>query len=183
MRPVAALTTRELRDIFADHGGLLTLSDALTSFGQLRFNVDVKSDDVVARIGEVVAPHTHRVLLTSFSDARRRRAIAAVRAAGAELPPATSAGRNTILAALVGSQLRLSRATARALREGDALQIPQRQGSLPILTDQLLRRAHEHGVEVHVWTVNDPAVMRELVSRGVDGIVTDRADVALAALR
>lgn len=182
-RPVAAITTRELREIFADHGGLMTLADALGSFGELRFNVDVKSEDVIARIGPIVAPHTRRVLLTSFSDARRRRAIAAVRAAGAVLPPATSAGRNTILAALTGSQLRLGPLVSRALRDVDALQIPQRQGPLTILTDQFIRRAHEHGVEVHVWTVNDPLVMRELVARGVDGIVTDRADLALATLR
>jgi glycerophosphoryl diester phosphodiesterase len=34
-------------------------------------------------------------------------------------------------------------------------------------------------VEVHVWTVNDPADMRRLIEMGVDGLVTDRADVAL----
>jgi glycerophosphoryl diester phosphodiesterase len=36
---------------------------------------------------------------------------------------------------------------------------------------------------VHVWTVTAPDDMVRLVEMGVDGIVTDRADVALAALR
>ncbi|MDQ2669717.1 MAG: glycerophosphodiester phosphodiesterase, partial [Gemmatimonadota bacterium] len=70
----------------------------------------------------------------------------------------------------------------RLLRDIDALQIPQRQGSVRVLTDRLIRRVHGAGVEVHVWTVNDGEEMRRLVSRGVDGIVTDRADLALEAL-
>jgi glycerophosphoryl diester phosphodiesterase len=37
-------------------------------------------------------------------------------------------------------------------------------------------------VEVHVWTVNEPARMMALIERGVDGIVTDRADLAIETL-
>ena len=43
----------------------------------------------------------------------------------------------------------------------------------------MIAAAHRHDVEVHVWTINDPAEMRRLIDMGVDGIVTDRADVAL----
>ena len=42
---------------------------------------------------------------------------------------------------------------------------------------------HAAGVEVHFWVVNDPIRMRELVARGADGIITDRADLARDALR
>jgi glycerophosphoryl diester phosphodiesterase len=41
----------------------------------------------------------------------------------------------------------------------------------------------KHGAEVHFWTINDPAEMKRLVAAGASGIVTDRADLAVLALR
>lgn len=179
-RPVDQVRTFELAELLAPHGGLLTVADALTGFPEVRFNIDVKTDAAAGPIGAVVAPHAHRVLLTSFSDARRRRAVAAAMAAGAAVRPAASGGRGTIVALRVLSALRLS--PARVLRDVDAVQIPERQGSIRVFTASLVRAAHRAGVEVHVWTVNDVDDMRRLIGAGADGIVTDRADAALKAL-
>jgi glycerophosphoryl diester phosphodiesterase len=179
-RPVSEVRTVELAELLAPHGGLLTVAEALDAFPDVRFNIDVKTDAAAEPLGRILAAHTHRVLLTSFSDARRRRAIAAIRAAGAELRPAASGGRNTIAALRLLSSMRLS--PARLLREVDAVQIPERVGTLRVFTPALVRAAHRYGVEVHVWTVNDPEAMRRLVAAGADGIVTDRADLALKIL-
>jgi glycerophosphoryl diester phosphodiesterase len=35
---------------------------------------------------------------------------------------------------------------------------------------------------MHIWTVNTPEEMAELLTLGVDGVVTDRADIALAVV-
>ena len=43
-------------------------------------------------------------------------------------------------------------------------------------------RGHERGLEVNVWTVNDPAEIARLADAGVDGIITDVPDAALQAL-
>lgn len=45
-------------------------------------------------------------------------------------------------------------------------------------TRKFIRRAHKHGMEVYVWTVNDPIEMSRLMSRGVDGIITDEPELA-----
>lgn len=179
-REVRHVRTREIARLFADHGGLLTVREALDLFPDTRFNIDVKTSAAADPLGPILADHTHRTLVTSFSDANRRATVAATLRAGAALRPATSGGSATIAAVRALSAAHLS--PARALRDIDALQIPERQGVLRVLTPGLLRAAHRLGVEVHVWTVNELADMRRLVAAGVDGIVSDRADVALAGL-
>lgn len=178
-RAVDQVRTRELAELYAEHGGLLTVAEALEAFPETRFNIDVKSDAAAAAIGPHVAAHTDRVLLTSFSDARRRTALRAVEDAGADAAPATSAGQGTMARLRIGSAVRAP--LGRLLQGVDAVQIPERFRGVRVLTPALVATAHRHGVEVHVWTVNDPDDMRRIVDLGVDGIVTDRADLALAA--
>jgi len=181
-RKIADVPVHVLEELMAERGGLITLAQALESFPTVRFNLDVKVADAAPAVGAAVAAHGERVLVTSFSDARRRAALSAAEAAGRGIRPATSAGSQTIARVLVAVASRSDRLIARALAGVDALQVPERQGRLRVVTPRLIAAAHRHGVEVHVWTVNDPDDMRRLVAMGVDGIVTDRADVALKAI-
>jgi glycerophosphoryl diester phosphodiesterase len=181
-RRVADVTSRELEALMSTRGGLITLQQALETFPSVRFNLDVKAELAAEPVGRTVAAHGERVLLTSFSDARRRAALAAAQETGGGIRPATSAGTGTIARVLAAVASRSDRLVARALGAVDALQVPERQGRLRIVSPRLIDAAHRHGVEVHVWTVNSPDDMRRLVTMGVDGIVTDRADVALATL-
>lgn len=182
-RPVAAVRSTELDALMSERGGLLTLEQALDAFPTVRFNLDVKAAGAAVPVGTAVAAHGHRVLLTSFSDDRRRAALDAAESAGRGIRPATSAGSATIGRLLAALGVRSRRLVRRALHDVDALQVPERQGRLRIVTPRLVAAAHEHGVEVHVWTVNDPEDMTRLIALGVDGIVTDRADIALLTLQ
>lgn len=180
-RKVADVPLLELERIMATRGGLLTLAQALDAFPTLRWNLDVKADAAADQVGRVVARHADRVLLASFSDARRRVAMAAARAAGGT--PATSAGTGTIVRLLLAHAMHSPALVRRVLRGVDAIQVPERYGILRVVTGRLVRAVHAAGAEVHVWTVNDVEAMRRLLALGVDGLVTDRADLALATVR
>lgn len=176
-RPIADVGDRELEDLMADRGGLVTLAQALDAFPTLFFNLDVKAESAAETVGRLVAPHADRVLLTSFSDRTRERALRAARAAGGR--PATSAGTIRIAALVAAVASGVPWLIGRALRGIDAVQVPERRGPIRIVSPRMIRAVHRAGVEMHVWTVNDADGMRRLLAAGVDGIVTDRADRAM----
>lgn len=159
--------------------GFATLAEALDAFPEARFNIDLKSADAVAPTVDAVRQlrAEHRVLLTSFSERRR--------AAALRLLPevATSASAPRFAAALVAARIGAVPLVRAALSGVHAVQIPERALGGETTTPRLLRAFHAAGVEVHVWTINEPATMRALLARGVDGIVTDRADLAVEVVR
>ncbi|GMA27482.1 glycerophosphodiester phosphodiesterase family protein [Arenivirga flava] len=154
--------------------GVPSLASALDGLPEARFNIDVKSADAIGPVVEAVrrAKARDRVLLTSFDAGRRRRAAAALPGV------ATSAAAPRVLLAAVGAGLGLQPLVQLAARGIDALQVPERQGPLTIVDRRRIAAYHRAGLEVHVWTVNAPAEMERLLDLGVDGIVTDRADLA-----
>jgi glycerophosphoryl diester phosphodiesterase len=141
------------------------LVDVLGAWPDMRVNLDVKAAhsigpiiDAIRRTGAI-----DRVCVAAFSDAR----IAAVRAAlGPRL--CTALGPREALL------LRLPRARPPA---GLCAQVPARAGPVRLLDVRYVDRAHELGIAVHVWTVNSRPEMLRLLDLGVDGIITDRADV------
>ncbi|ROQ05506.1 glycerophosphoryl diester phosphodiesterase [Rathayibacter sp. PhB93] len=174
-------TTRweELADLVLPSGErLLPLAEALRLLPHARFNIDVKARTAVVPVVEAVraAGARDRVLITSFSESRRR---AAVR----RLPGvATSASAPRFVAALVGAHLGSPALVRRALRGIDALQVPERAAGLQVTAPRILARLRTTGAEIHLWTINDPRRMRALLDLGVDGLVTDRTDLARLAV-
>ncbi len=66
--------------------------------------------------------------------------------------------------------------------QGGALQVPERHRFWRIVSPRFVEAAHRLGIEVHVWTVNDPARIERLLRWGVDGIMTDDPARALASV-
>ncbi len=56
---------------------------------------------------------------------------------------------------------------------GASFEVPLKRGKIKVVTKGFVRAAHEKGIRVFVWTVNDPAMIEKLCQMGVDGIFTD----------
>ena len=152
-------------------GAVPRLDDVLAAWPQVRFNIDVKADTATGPTVEAVraGAAADRVLLASFSDARltRLRALAGPRVA-------TSLGRGEVLRLRISS---LTRTPLRLPASAVAAQVPPRHGRVTIVDRRFVSRAHRLGLQVHVWTIDDPVEMTRLLDLGVDGIMTDRPGV------
>jgi glycerophosphoryl diester phosphodiesterase len=62
-------------------------------------------------------------------------------------------------------------------------QVPEVSGSTRVVTPLFVRHAHEAGVAVHVWTVDAAHDMSRLLDWGVDGLISDRPDIAVEVVR
>ncbi|MET0417573.1 MAG: glycerophosphodiester phosphodiesterase [Actinoplanes sp.] len=169
---IDTLTWADLRTIrIAGEAAVPRLDEVLDAWPEIRFNIDVKADagpsptvDAIRRAGA-----TNRVLLASFSDTR----LARVRElAGPDV--ATSLGMRGVarlrIASLAGVRPRMPSSVA-------AAQVPVRHGRFPVVDRRFITMSHRLGLQVHVWTIDDPDEMRRLLDLGVDGIMTDRIDV------
>lgn len=173
-------TLAELRDPVTGAGfEIPTLEGVLREFPAARFNIDVKENAVIAPAAAAIrgAGAGDRVLITSFNDHRAR-------AARALLPGvASSASQSGVIRLILGLALHLPRLARSGLRGVQAVQLPVKFAGIRVLTPRLIELCHAHGVEVHIWTVNDPSEMARLLAMGVDGLITDRADLAAGIVR
>ena len=63
------------------------------------------------------------------------------------------------------------------------VQVPPSAQGVPLVTRRFVERSHRLGLQVHVWTIDDPDEMHRLLDLGVDGIMTDRTAVLRDVLR
>ena len=172
-------TLADLRAIDLGSGArVATLAELLAALPEARLNIDVKGRDAPAAAARAIraADSVDRVLVTSFSGSRRRRALALLPGA------ATSADAGRLVLAVLGARLGLAPVVRLALRGVDAVQMPRRVLGIRTVSPAMVSRLARAVREVHVWTVDDPDEMVRLVRAGVHGVVTDRPDLALSAL-
>jgi glycerophosphoryl diester phosphodiesterase len=158
-----------------------SLAEALDAFPGVRFNLEVKEDlpGIVERTLDVIceAGRVALTLVTSGEDPimQRIRDEAARRDAGVALGASAGEVGRFALAALRGDT---------PAPGTMALQVPPGFAGQPLVTGRFVEIAHAHGIQVHVWTINEPAEIDALLDLGVDGIVSDfPARVVAAAER
>jgi glycerophosphoryl diester phosphodiesterase len=148
---------------------ITTLAELFDAFPKARFNIDIKAENAVRPLADFIDARSayDRVLVGSFSPSR----LNAFRRLVGDSVPTSAHPLEVAVHLLLPVEL------ARRFSRAKALQIPHRHKGLLIASKRLIRKAHRAGLHVHVWTVDDPEEMRELLDLGVDGLVTDRTDV------
>jgi len=170
---VAQLSRDEVQSaLIGGRENVPTLAQLFDEFPEARFNIDIKARGAIRPLADFVRARRaeDRVLVGSF--------VAAHLGAFRELTGgrvATGAHPLEVAAYAVGPAARVADRLTRG--RPSALQVPHRRGRLPVTTRALVRRAHAAGKHVHVWTIDDPAEMHELLDLGVDGLMTDRTDI------
>jgi glycerophosphoryl diester phosphodiesterase len=157
--------------------GIPTLRAVLARYREVQLIVELKTPDgELARrtIDEIRAVDAlDRVVLGSFYG----RALQAARAYEPRVP--TGAAREETRWALYRSRVHWPLGRTR-YRE---FQVPERSGATVIVTPNFITQAHRAGLPVRVWTVDDAADIQRLLEWGVDGIITDRPDIAVPLVK
>jgi glycerophosphoryl diester phosphodiesterase len=142
------------------------LAEVLTTWPDVCVNLDVKSVAAIRPAVDVIkrTRAVDRVCIAAFSSKR----IATIRRAfGPEL--CTAFGPAAVIS---------MRLTRRARTRGAlCVQAPARVRDRPFVHAGFIAAVHARGLPLHVYTVNEEAEMTRLLDLGVDGLMTDRADV------
>jgi glycerophosphoryl diester phosphodiesterase len=193
--PVSACTAEELAALDAAHWfrgedhdaghfpyrgrgmGIPRLRDVLARYPGIPMIIELKVNEPALAIGAVdevrAAGAVDRVSFGSFGW----RVLNALRAYEPRIP--TGASREEARWALYRSWIHWAPRHP-PYRE---FQVPERSGGTTIISPRFIACAHRANLPVKVWTVDDAVDIRRLARWGVDGIISDRPDVAVQTLK
>jgi len=149
-----------------------TLREVLEAFPTTRINLEVKADE--PGVEEVLASELRglnavdRMCIGSESDAIAARLCTALPEACHFFP------RDALTAFVIGA---LNGDETPPDPRFHVADMPAEYEGMPLITPDLVRIAHLHGIPILVWTIDDEPQMRALLAAGVDGLMTDRPDV------
>ena len=176
---IAELTLDQVREASIGTEQVPTLQELLEAFPQVNINIDIKASGAEKPLASLLRHHAaeKRVCVGSFSQTRLHRFRLA---SGGRV--ATSCGPVGVSAGVLAARLGHGPAPI-----GAAFQVPIRHElagrTVQVVTPEFIRRAHAWGKQVHVWTIDDPHQMDELIDWGVDGLVSDRPDLLKEVLQ
>ncbi len=173
--PLGPLVEQPFAAIRAAQPAIPTLAEALEACAGMLVNVEVK-----CLPWEADADPEHIVVRAAVDLIRERDADVVVSSFDLGTIDAVRDHAPELRTGFLVHQLDLPVAAARAREHGHAWLNPDVASTLADLDSVAL--AHELGLQVAVWTVDDPAQIRTLATAGVDAIITNAPDVALAAL-
>lgn len=158
----------------------MRLIDALEEFPDLCFNVDIKTNSAADPAIELFSDgrYKDRVLLASFSEKRMRKLRRALPQMSTSL--GTAAIGKLVVASKSTKSLRkqILRSVPGPRQNVVCAQIPMAFKLIGVFTEDFVDVCEEHGLYVHVWTINEVFDMSNVLNKGGHGIITDAPSLA-----
>lgn len=158
-----------------------TLEELFQKFPQMRYVIEIKltQNPIDKPLCDLIRKRNmqDKVVIASFHD----EAMQNFRKTCPEI--ATSASRGEVTTFVIFGKVFLS---GLILPEYQSIQPPYdpaESKNIPIMTKRFIREAHTKNIAVEPWTVDDPALMKQYIEWGVDGIMTDRPDLMMQVLK
>ncbi|MDX1414210.1 MAG: glycerophosphodiester phosphodiesterase [Candidatus Promineifilaceae bacterium] len=154
-----------------------TLEEVFVRFPDYPMNIEIKQEEpsMAQPLCDLLRENgmAEKVIVPSFSD----QAMQEFRAVCPEVATAGSSSevRNFVLLNFILLSNLLTPTY-------EAFQVPLISSGIPVVIPSFVKTAHDRNLQVHVWTINDPQEMKNLINIGVDGIMTDRPDILLDIL-
>ena len=165
------LTFAEIDKFFSEKNcNLLTLKEALLNFPETKFNIDLKSKDVIQESINIVKELEafERVCFASFNSSHTDEVLT-------DSPRAVvSMGMKDVAYFKFFNYLR---------KDSKILQVPLNWKGLNILNSKLIKKAKDKDLFIHVWTINDRESIIKLIDMGVHGIVTDKPELMMEIMK
>ena len=165
------LTFAEIDKFFSEKNcNLLTLKEALLNFPETKFNIDLKSKDVIQESINIVKELEafERVCFASFNSSHTDEVLT-------DSPSAVvSMGMKDVAYFKFFNYLR---------KDSKILQVPLNWKGLNILNSKLIKKAKDKDLFIHVWTINDRESIIKLIDMGVHGIVTDKPELIMEIMK
>lgn len=168
---LADRTLRDLRPLRIAGEPIATLRQALYEFDDACFSVDLKCREALAPLIRLLTAEpqlAERVCVAGAWDGWLREVREAV-------PGVATALGWRALVGLVDSS-RTGASMPWWVRGAPFAHVPVRLGSVPVLSSRLVDAAHDRGIRVVTWTVDDADEIRAVLAARVDAVVTDRPD-------
>jgi glycerophosphoryl diester phosphodiesterase len=150
-----------------------TLQEVFERFPSTPMIIEIKKDDptLIRKTGELIQQYNRESLskVGSFST----KILNDFRTQFPEIE--TGAGSNEVTIFYVLHRLFLS---GYVIPVATGFQVPEFQGPLHVANRRFIADAQRKGLRVDAWTINDEVTMNRLLDIGIDGLITDRPDLA-----
>ncbi len=157
-----------------------TLDEVFEKFPEMRYVIEIKltKNPIEKPLCDLIRQHNmqDKVIIGSFHD----EAMRSFRATCPEV--ATSAASDEVRNYVLLGKVFLWGFYAPHFQTIQPPWNPDDSLGIQIMTERFVRESHAKNIRVEPWTVNDPALMKQYIEWGVDGIITDRPDLLVEAL-